>query len=189
MLTINDLKPGIVFLWQGELFEVIEAQHLHLGRGGAVLQTKIKNLKRGSYLLQNFKTSQTFKEIEILREKAKFIYSHRGKFWFCSFQNPKERFFLKEEKIGQAKDFLKPSLEIEVIKSENQVLNISLPPTVDLKVIEAPPDFRGDTEGGGKIVKLETGVKIKVPFFIQEEDIIQVNTRSFEYIKRIKKAK
>lgn len=189
MLKINDLKPGIIFLWQGEPFEVIEAKHLHLGRGGAVLQTKIKNLKRGNVLLQNFKPSQTFEEIEVSREKAGFIYSHRGNFWFCNLKNPRERFFLSQEKIGQAKDFLKPNLEVEVIKTKNEILNISLPIKVKLRVVESPPDFLGDTKEGMKVVKVESGAKVKTPFFIKEGDIIYVNTQTGKYLARVKKAK
>jgi elongation factor P len=188
MLSISDLKPGVIFSFQNQIFEVLEVKHLHLGRQGAVLQAKIRNLRTGEILYQNFKPGQEFGEVEIERVKAKFLYSHRGKFCFVSPQNPKERYIFEEKQLKEVKNFLVPGVEVTLLKKGNEILNISLPIKVALKVLEAPPDFRGNTQEGSKVVTLETGLQIKVPFFIQKDDIILVNTQTGEYIERLKKA-
>jgi len=188
MLTISDLKPGVVFSFQNQIFEVLEVKHLHLGRQGAILQAKIRNLKTGEVLSQNFKPGQEFEEIEVERVKAKFLYSHRGKFCFVLPQNSKERYIFEEKQLGGIKNFLVPGVEVSLFKKGNEVLNISLPIKVALRVIEAPPDFRGNTQEGSKVVILETGLQVKVPFFIQKGDIVLVNTQTGEYIERLKKA-
>ena len=185
MLSINELKPGIIFLFENQPFEVVEAKHLHLGRGGAILQTKIKNLITGTTVKKNLKPGDTFNEADVSQETAKYIYSHREEYFFSKIKDPSKRFSLKEEKIGQNKNFLKEGTEVNIIKFKDQIINISLPIKVDLKVIEAPPSFRGNTaQGGTKKVVLETKAEIKVPFFIKEGDIIKVNTKKGEYVER-----
>lgn len=187
MLNINDLKPDTVFLYNGDPFEVLEAKHLHLGRGGAVLQTKIKNLKTGAVLKQNFKPSDSFEEIDVSRETVKYIYNHRGQYFFCDIKNPSKRFSLKEEIIGDKKYFLISNLEVKTLEIEGEILDIILPIKVNLKVKETPPSFKGNTaQGGTKPAILETGLEIKVPFFIEVGDIVKVNTRTKEYVERMK---
>ena len=187
MLTINDLKPGTVFLFAGQPFEILESKHLHLGRkSGAVLQTKIKNLKTGAILQRNFKSSDSLEEIDVSREKIKYIYSYRGKYYFSKKEKSSERFFLNEKQVGESKKFLKRDTEIEAIKLEDEIINIALPIKVDLKVSQAPPGFRGDTaERNTKRVFLETGYELKVPLFIKEGDIVRVNTSTGEYVERV----
>ena len=125
-------------------------------------------------------------EAEVEKVKLKFIYSHRGKFVFQKIDTP-QRFELQEEVIGEKKDYLKEGLEVEGYFFEGKLISISLPPKVDLKVIEAPPGIKGDTkQGGTKTVVLETGKKINVPLFIEAGDIIRVNTEKGEYVERVK---
>jgi elongation factor P len=187
MLSINDLKPDTVFLYKGEPFEVIEAKHLHLGRGGAILQTKIKNLKTGNIIKQNFKPSDSFEEVDVSRETVKYLYNHRGKYFFCFLQAPSKRFFLEEKIIQEKKDFLKPGLEVQTIEIKGEILDIILPIKITLKVVDTPPAFKGNTaQATTKPAILETGAQIKVPFFIENGDIIIVNTRKREYVERAK---
>lgn len=187
MLSINELKPDTVFIFEGQPFEVLESKHLHLGRGGAILQTKIKNLKNGNVIKRNFKPGDTFKEADISKETIKYIYSHRGQYFFSEIKNPSKRFQLNEKLIGDKQKFLKEGMEVETIEFKGEILDVILPIKVDLKVTEAPPSFRGDTaQGGTKAVTLETGTEIKVPFFIKTGDIIKVNTRKGEYVERTK---
>ena len=188
MLVASDLKPGIIIIFKDGLFEVLEIKHLHLGRGGAIFQTKIKNLKTGAMLRQNFKPGDNLEEADVSRGTIKYIYSHQGKYCFQKKENPSERIFLDEKQIGESKKFLKKGTEIEAVKYKNEIINIALPIKIDLKVIEAPPNFRGNTsEGGTKTAVLETGCEIKTPFFIKEGDIIKVNTKTGEYVERANK--
>jgi len=189
-MELTELKPGVIFRYQNQIYEVLEAKHLHLARGSALLQTKIKNLKDGSVISRTFRPGDEdqIEEIELEKEKVKFLYSHRGKYFFCKLDDPSKRFFLEEEKIENEKDYLKPEMIVEAVKLEGEVLNILLPIKVELEVIEAPPSFEGDTvDRKTKIVTLETGKKIKVPIFIEKGDVVEVNTKTGEYKRRVKK--
>ncbi len=188
MLTINDLKNGIVIKINNEPYMVMSIRHLHMGRGGASLQTKIRNLRTGQVYERNFKPADEFEEAEIEKIASRFLYENRGLYWFNEADNPKNRFLLKFEKIGDSAQFLKPNLEIKAIKFEDKIINIELPIKVDYKVVEAPPAIRGDTaQGGTKTVIIETAAKISTPLFINEGDVIRVNTETGEYVERIEK--
>ena len=123
----------------------------------------------------------------------KFLYNHRGEFWFADPKNPKDRFSLKEELIGEPARFLKSNLGVIALQfsttGENpKIINIILPIKVDLKVVEAPPAVRGNTaQGGTKSVKLESGAEIQTPLFINEGDVVKVNTETGEYVERMEK--
>ncbi len=185
-LTINDLKKGMIIMVDGMPHEILSATHTHLGRGGSVLETKLRNLKTGANITRNFRQSDTFEEAEIEKVKYQFIYKHRGMCWFQNPENPKERFSFPETLMAEQSKFLKPNINVEAIIFKGEIIKIKLPIKVELKVIEAPPSIRGNTaQGGSKIVKLETGAEISVPLFIEAGDIIRVNTESQEYVERV----
>ncbi|MBI1974938.1 MAG: elongation factor P [Parcubacteria group bacterium] len=189
MLTINDLEVGTVFILDGAPHEVMIAKHSHMGRGGSVLETKLRNLKTGTVAQRNFKQADVFEEADVEKAKTLFLYQHRGEFWFSDPSNPKERFKLPEALIGESARFLKPNTHVETLKFENEILAVKLPIKIDLTVIEAPPGIRGDTaQGGSKIVKLESGAELSVPLFINEDDVVRVNTETGEYVERVEKA-
>ena len=188
MLGINDLKKGTIFIIQDDPYEILEADHLKMGRGSAVLQVKIRNLRTKNVLRQTFHPSDSFKEAEVTKEKVKFVYSHRGEHIFSEADNPSNRFSLPDEVVGDKIRFLKPNTEIYAVKFDDEVINIVLPVKVDLKVKDAPPSIRGDTaQGGKKIVSLETGAEVAAPLFIEAGDIIRVNTETGEYAERVSK--
>ncbi len=190
MLSINDLKNGSFIVIDGSPFVVSEVKHLHMGRGGSSVQTKIKNLETGQLFSRNFKPADSFEEAEIEKMKSRFLYESRGVYWFDELGNPKNRFFFKKEELNEEiVNFLKPNLEIVALKFQDKILSIELPIKIDFKVVEAPPSIRGDTaQGGTKQVTIETGAKILVPLFIEEGDIIRINTQTGEYAERIEKA-
>jgi len=114
------------------------------------------------------------------------LYAHRDRYFFSEKENPVNRFDLTTEQIGEPGKFLKPDQIVEGIIFRNKVINISLPIKINLKVIEAPPGIKGGrAEPGTKIVTLETGAKISVPLFIEEGDIIEVNTETGQYVRRV----
>lgn len=150
-----------------------------------VAQTKLRNLITGKTLSRNFQPNETFKEAAIDYKKVKFLYSHRDKFVFCEFNNPSARFELTVETLGDKTRFLKPNEELEIMSFENKVINLALPIKMEFKVIEAPPAIRGNTaQGGAKLVKIETGAYVGAPLFVEEGDIIEVNTQTGEYTGR-----
>ena len=188
MLSINDLIAGIYIVYEGAPYQVLEIHHLHIGRGGSSIQTKLKNLKTCQVLARNFKPSDTFPEAEIEKRKVKYLYNHRNEYWFSGADN--KRFLLKEDTLGDSVNFLKPNSEVEAVYFLNNILNINLPIKMDFKVTEAPPSIRGNTAGSAtKNVTIETGAQITAPLFIAENDIIRINTVTGDYVERVEKVK
>ena len=188
MLSINDLTAGLYVVYENMPYQVLEVRHLHIGRGGSSIQTKLKNLKTGAVLARNFKPSDTFEEAEIIKIKVKYLYNHRDEYWFSDISN--KRFSLTENVLSDIVRFLKSNTEVEAVYFKGSILNITLPIKMDFKVLEAPPAIRGNTaQGGTKTVTIETGASINAPLFINEGDIIRINTVNGEYVERIEKNK
>jgi len=186
MLNHNDFKKGVIFVLEKQPYEVLESSFVFKGRGSSVVQTKIKNLITGNILSKTFHPGDNFEEAEIKKINVKFVYSHKGKFVFSEESNPSSRLELPKEVIGNSADFLKSNEIVEGMVFEGKIINISLPIKVQLKVTEAPPGIRGDrAQGGTKVVTLETGTTINAPLFVETGDIIEVNTESREYVRRI----
>ncbi len=189
MLSYTELKPGVCIVIDKQPYTVLESEFLRMQQRQPVMKTKLKNLITGKTLERSFQPSDEIEEAELTKMKSRFIYESRGDFWFDEIGNPKNRFSLKTEEIGKAAEFLKPNLEITALIFSDKVINIELPIKVDYKVVEAPPAIRGDTaQGGTKVVVLETGAKVSAPLFINEGDIVRVNTQTGEYVERIEKA-
>lgn len=190
MLSINDLQNGSYVAYEDAPYEVLEVRHLHIGRGGSSIQTKLKNLKTGQVLARNFKPADVFEEADIEKRKVKYLYNHKDEYWFCEEKNPADRFKLSKSQIGNANNFLKPNTIVEALNFNGVILNITLPIKMDFKVTEAPPAIRGNTaQGGIKTVTIETGAQISTPLFINENDAIRVNTQTGEYVGRVEKNK
>jgi len=186
MLNYFDLRNGIIFLLDGEPYEVLEFKQIGKAQNVFVARTKIKNLINGKVFERSFHQDDVFEEVEIEKIKVKFIYSRRGKFYFSEADNPRNRFELEEEKIGQGAKFLKSNLILDGLKFKGKIINVSLSIKIQLKVIEAPPGIKGDrSQAGTKQVTLETGAKINTPLFIETGDLIEINTENGEYARRV----
>ena len=186
MLSYFDLRKGVQFVLEGQPCEVLEFKQMQKAQDVVVAQTKIKNLITGKVLEKNFHQGDVFEEAELEKTEVKFLYSNpRGKFIFCEAQNPKARFELTEELLGKGAKFLKSNQILTAIKFRNEIINIVLPIKVLLKVSEAPPGIKGGrAQAGTKIVGLETGAKIATPLFIEQGDVVEVNTETGEYVRR-----
>lgn len=190
MLSMIELKKGTLFILDGQPYEVLEHSFMRMQQRKPVIQAKIKNLISGKMVSRNFHPGENFKEAEIEKKEIMFIYSHRSEFWFCLPQNLKERFSLPLEIIGENAKFLKKDLMIDAYEFNEQIISIKLPVKIDYRVKEAPPAVKGDTvQGGSKTVILENNLEINTPLFIEENDIIRVNTETGEYVERVEKAK
>lgn len=187
-MSYTELLKGVIFVMNGEPYEVIDSHFLRMQQRKAVVQTKIKNLISGKVLDRNFQSSDYFEEAEIEKKNAIFIYSNRGEYWFHEEGNPKNRFALKAETIGDSAQFLKPQTKVGTVVFNEKIIKVSMPIKMDFAVTEAPPAIRGNTaQGGNKIVTLEGGAKMAVPLFINEGDIVRVNTETGEYVERMEK--
>jgi elongation factor P len=186
MLTHSDLKKGVEIIVDGEPYEILEANPLKMAQRRVVIQSKIKNLITGNVLSRNFHQGDTFEEAKVSKSEVKFLYLHRNQYFFAELKNPSKRFSLNSEQIGPEVQFLKPGQIVEGIIFQGKVINISLPIKIQLRVTEAPPGVRGDkSQSGTKQITLETGAKINAPLFIKGGDIIEVNTDSDGYVRRI----
>ena len=186
MLSHTDLKKGVQIILEGEPYEVLEANPIRAAQGKAIIQTRVKNLITGSVFGKNFHQGETFEEAGLEKLEVKFLYSHRDKFGFCEVQNQKNRFELVEEQIGPAGKFLKPSQILPGIKFRDKIINIAIPIKAQLKVTEAPPGTKGDrAQSGTKVAILETGAQINVPLFVEQDDVIEINTEMGEYVRRV----
>ncbi|MCD6271153.1 elongation factor P [bacterium] len=187
MLKYTDLKKGVIFLMDNQPFLVLESSLVKLQRQKPILRAKIKNLKTGAIITQSFTQADEFEEAEIEKKPLQFLYSHRGKFVFIEPQKPQNRIEFNEDFIGERWKYLKKGAQVNAIIINNQIVDIELPIKMEFKVIEAPPSFKGDTaQGGTKTVTIETGARINVPMFIEEGDIIRVNTQDGTYVERVK---
>lgn len=185
---MNDLKKGTLFILDGAPYEVLEFAQSHIGRGGAVVQTKIRNCVTGQVLSRNFKPADSFEEAEIEKKPILFLYSHRGEFVFADLKDRSKRFPIKEEVIGEKAKWLKPNTEVTAVILDKTIISVGIPIKMDLKVTEAPPSLRGDTaQGGTKQVTLETGATVSVPLFINQDDVIRINTELATYVERVSK--
>jgi len=188
MLSYTELKPGVYITLDKQPCLVLDFEFVRMQQRKPVVKTKIKNLITGKITERSFQPSDEIEEAEIEKMKARFLYESRGQFWFDETGNPKNRFSLTAEIIGHEAQFLKPNLEVIAVKYEEKIIGVELPIKVDYKVIEAPPGIKGNTaQGGTKTVTIETGAKVNVPLFINEGDIIRINTSTGEYVERVEK--
>ena len=186
MLSYFDLRKGVKFILDYEPYEVLEFQQIYKAQDMVVARTKIRNLINGKVLERTFHQDDKFEEAELEKIEVKFLYSRRGKFCFCELQNPSKRFELEEEQIGEGAKFLKSNQVLSGIKFQDRIINIVLPIKVQLQVTEAPPGVKGErAQAGTKPAILETGATINVPLFIEQGDIIELNTETGEYVRRV----
>lgn len=186
MIDYNQLRKGVRFVLDGEPYEVLDFMPLKKAQRRVVIQSKIKNLLNGNVFDRNFHQGDVFEEAELEKFQAKFVYAHKDKYFFTDVQNPGKRFDLSKEQIGDIAKFLRPNEIVETLVFQDKIINIVLPIKVQLTVKEAPPGVVGDrAQGGTKSVILENDTEINVPLFIKEGDVIEVNTETGEYVRRI----
>ena len=188
MIDHTGLRRGVRIIIDGEPYEILESMPMKKAQRRVVIQTKIKNLINGNVVDRNFHQGDVFEEAELNKFQAKFLYSHKERYFFCETKNSSKRFDLGKEQLGEIKKFLKPNQIVDGLIFDNKIINISLPIKVQLFVKETAPGIKGDTaQGGTKIAVLETETEISVPLFIEEGDLIEINTEKGEYVRRIDK--
>jgi elongation factor P len=184
MLGINEIKAGKNILWEDAPYVVLNAEHSKTGRAGAVLRTKLKNLLTGNVLDKTFNGSDKVDEADMSKTKAQYLYQEHDGFVFMDTVTY-DQFSLSKDIIGNANLYLLEGTEVTVLNFNDNPVNIELPIKVTLTVVEAPPGIKGDTAGtGGKVVKMETGLTVSAPLFINEGDKLIINTEKGEYVSR-----
>jgi elongation factor P len=185
VIDVNELRKGVTFTLDGELWKVIGYQHHKPGRGKAVIRTKLRNLRSGVTLDKNFTSGDRVQDIRLDHQTVEYLYSD-GDFYHFMDVESYEQFPLPNAVLEEAKPYLVENTEIELSSFEGEPLDVELPITVDLRVVEAPPGFAGDTASGAtKEVTLETDLKLQVPLFIEEGDVLRIDTRDARYVTRV----
>ena len=185
MLTHTDLHPGVQFIFEGQPWEVLEASMMKTAQRRPVIQSKIKNLIDGRVQEKNFQQGDMFDEADLEKREIKFLYQSKGQYFFCLPKEPSNRFFFTEAQIGTQAKFLKPNEIVTGIVFDEKIITFKLPIKVQLRVKESPPGVKGDrAQGGTKEAILESGVAIQVPLFVEEGDVIEINTETGTYVKR-----
>lgn len=186
MMNLSDIKTGKTITLAGEPYAVIFHQHSKISRAGAVLRTKLKNLRTGAILEKNFQGSDKIEEAEIEKSKAQYLY-REGENYFFMDNASYEQFSLPKSVLGNLTNYLIDGTEVIILNYNNNPINIELPIKMEFRVTEAPPAIRGNTaDGGTKQVTLETGIKVSTPLFVKVGDAIRINTETGEYVERVK---
>ncbi len=185
MIDVNELRKGVTFTMDGELYRVIDYQHHKPGRGKAIIRTRLRNLRSGSTTDKNFISGDRVQDIRLDHQTVQYLYSD-GDFYYFMDTETYEQFPLPDALLEDVKPYLVENAEIELSSYEGERLDVELPITVDLRVVEAPPGYAGDTaQGATKEITLETGLKLHVPLFIEEGDVLRIDTRDGRYVTRV----
>jgi elongation factor P len=185
MIDVNELRKGVTFTMDGELYKVIDYQHHKPGRGKATIRTQLRNLRSGSTIDKTFISGDRVQDIRLDHHTVQYLYRDEDFYHFMDVESY-EQFPLPGAVLADAEPYLVENMEVELTRYEGEALDVELPITVDLRVVEAPPGFAGDTASGAtKEVILETGFKLQVPLFIDEGDILRIDTRDGRYVTRV----
>jgi elongation factor P len=185
MLTLSEIKLGKLLKFPDGPYVVIRAEHHKMGRGGAVLKTKLKNLITGSVLEKTFQGNDKADEATTEKKKANYLYKDDHEAHFMDNESY-EQFSLPIDQVGDSIKFLKDGIDVDIMYYENKAVAVQLPIKLELKVVAAPPGVKGNSAGNvNKQVELETGATINAPMFINEGDMIRVNTETGEYVERV----
>lgn len=185
MIDVNELRSGVTFELDGELFKVVEYSHHKPGRGKATIRTRVRNLRTGATLEKSFISSDKVQDVRLDYRQCQFLYSDGEMFHFMD-TDTYEQPALPSEAIGEAVNYLKENMEVKLTFFNAEPLDIDLPTTVDLEIVEAEMAVKGDTATGAtKSVTVETGLEVQVPLFVEQGDVIRVDTRSGEYVTRV----
>lgn len=184
MSSTTDLKQGLTILHKGNPWLIAVAQFVNPGKGSAFTRAKLRQLKTGQVVEHTFKSGEAVELVDVVRTKCQYLYNDGENYNFMD-NETYEQFALDKESIGDATKYLVENTECYAMYIDSIPVSIQVPPKMTFKVISAPPGYKGDTAtGGSKDATIETGATIKVPLFIEEGDLIMVNTAEGNYVSK-----
>lgn len=186
MLDYNEITEHKYVVMNGEPYEVLSSHVFRKQQRKPVNAAKLRNLITGKMMEYSFHVSEKAEEAEIMNRDVKYLYNNRGEWWFSEVNDPSKRFKIAEELVGKGGRFLKDNTIVQSVIFDEKIIGVKLPIKVDLKVTEAPPAVKGDTaKGGTKVITVETGATVNAPLFVNQGDVVRINTETGEYTDRV----
>ena len=185
MISTCELKKGVVIELECDLWQILDYHHIKMGRGSAQVRIKFRNVRKQSIVEKTFQAGEKFPRATMERRTAQFLFSEGDDYTFMDTETY-DQFVITAEQLGDAKNYIKDSLQLDRVSYEGETLGVELPINLDLTVTETDPGFAGDTATGTrKPATLETGLVVQVPLFVSVGDVIRVDTRTGEYQTRV----
>lgn len=185
MVSTGDVRKGLTLIIDGELFKVLEANHVKQGRGTAFLRLTMRNVRTGSTTVKTFMAGERFETARLETVTVQYLYRDEDEIHVMNTESY-DQFAVTVEKLADALNYVKENDNFDLLTYEGEVLDVSLPTSVELVITETEPGYKGDTaSGGGKPATTETGLVVQVPFFLSVGERIKVDTRTGEYITRV----
>ncbi|WP_297057957.1 elongation factor P [Thermosulfurimonas sp.] len=184
-ISTSEFRRGLKIEWEGKPYEVLEYQHSKVAKGQATVRTKLRDLLTGRVLEVNFRSGDTFERPDLEEREMQYLYREGDRYVFMDLEDY-DQVYLDKDQLGEAWKFLQENINVYVLYYRGKPIGVELPKTVELRVVETEPGVRGDTvSGGSKPAKLETGAVVQVPLFVNEGDVIRVDTRTGSYVERV----
>jgi len=185
MLSTTDFRKGLKLMIEGQPCIIIDFQHVKPGKGGAFVRTKWRNILTGNVNERNFHAGDKFDKPDLEEKTMQYLYAEGDNFYFMD-TSTYEQTFITRAALGDSVNFLKENIECSVLFFEGKVIGVDLPNTVELQITQCDPGVKGDTVSGAtKPATLETGYTVNVPLFINEGDVLKIDTRTGEYLERV----
>lgn len=185
MIDVNNLRKGVIFVLDNNLYRVLEYSHNKPGRGNATIRVKARDIRKGTTLEKTFQSGDRIQDVRLDFHNVQYLYTD-GELYFFMDLETFEQPGIKKDILGEAAGFLKEGTQVKLTYYENEPIDVELPTTVDLKVVRSETAVKGDTATGvTKKVTVETGAEVGVPYFVNQGDTIRVDTRTGEYVTRV----
>jgi elongation factor P len=185
-ISTADFKTGLTIEYEGNVYQIVDFQHVKPGKGGAFVRSRIKNLMTGNTIDKTWRAGDKMDQAIVERRNVEFLYTDGEDLVFMDMSDF-EQMTLPAKQVGDSVKFLKENTTVQLVQWKDQLINLELPQTMEFKITQSDPGVRGDTaQGGSKPATLETGAVVTVPLFVNEGEIIRVDTRTGQYIERVK---
>jgi elongation factor P len=185
-MDTSDFRNGLSIILDNDIFTILEFQHVKPGKGGAFVRTRLRNLRTGATVDKTFRAGERMDQAILDRKSMQFLYSQDGEYNLMDMESF-EQITVPQSKIGAQAKYLKENTDVQVVMHRDQIVEVNVPDFMELAVIETDPGVRGDTaSGGSKPATVEGGAVVQVPFFVNVGDRVKVDTRSDQYLERVK---
>jgi translation elongation factor P len=184
VISVNDLKTGLTIEVDGDLCSVVDFQHVKPGKGAAFVRTKLKNLRNGNAIEKTFRAGENVVRAHVENRQVQYLYNSGSEYTFMD-NETFDQFTLDKKQLEWEINFLLENMNVNIQSYQGEIIGINIPNSVDLKVVETEPGIKGNTATGAtKNAKLETGLNVQVPLFINEGDVLTIDTREGKYVSR-----